>query len=51
LIAFEDRKLKRGFASLLMFFPLSLEGEGDTGGEVDKTDSRMLASEVVEWVR
>jgi len=27
---------KRGFASLLIFFPLSFEGEGDKGGEVDK---------------
>jgi len=28
---------KRGEAPLLKFFPLSLEGEGDTGGEGDST--------------
>jgi len=28
-------ELKRGFAPLLRFFPLSLEGEGDTGGKGD----------------
>jgi hypothetical protein len=27
---------KRGFASLKNLLPLSFEGEGDTGGEVDK---------------
>jgi len=27
---------KRGEAPLLKFLPLSLEGEGDTGGEGDK---------------
>jgi len=26
---------KRGYAPLLIFFPLSLVGEGDTGGEGD----------------
>jgi len=26
---------KRGYAPLLRFFPLSLEGEGDTGGKGD----------------
>jgi hypothetical protein len=30
------RELKRGEASLIKFFPLSFEGEGDTGGEVEK---------------
>jgi len=29
------RELKRGFASLNKIFPLSFEGEGDKGGEVD----------------
>jgi len=29
-------ELERGFASLTKFFPLSFEGEGETGGEVEK---------------
>ena len=31
-----NRESKRGEASLKSRFPLSFEGEGDTGGEVDK---------------
>jgi len=32
----QQGELKRGEASLLIFFPLSLKGEGDKGGEVNK---------------
>jgi len=32
----EHGESKRGFASLINQLPLSFEGEGDTGGEVDK---------------
>jgi hypothetical protein len=38
---------KRGKASLFIFFPLSFEGEGDKGGEVDK--SPIEASEVKRY--
>jgi hypothetical protein len=31
--------------------PLSFEGEGDTGGEVDKITPRMLVGGVVEWIK
>jgi hypothetical protein len=30
------RQIKRGASPSFFFFPLSFEGEGDTGGEVDK---------------
>jgi len=32
---------KRGVAPLLIFFPLSLEGEGDTGGEGDNSPQKI----------
>jgi hypothetical protein len=32
----EHGELKRGGASLLIFFPLSFQGEGDKGDEVNK---------------
>jgi len=44
------RVLKRGAsAPLSISSPSPWKGEGDTGGEVNKTTSRILVSEMVEW--
>jgi len=32
---------KRGYAPLLIFFPLSLKGEGDKGGEGDNSPQKL----------
>ena len=42
---------KRGFAPSTFIFPLSFEGEGDKGGEVDKSQMREIeASTITEAV-
>jgi len=39
---------KRGEAPLLKIFPLSLEGEGDTGGESDITHKNPKGDRVIK---
>jgi len=39
-------EFKRGSAPLRNSFPLSFEGEGDTGGEVDKKQANQRQEEV-----
>ena len=38
LLRVSQGQSKRGGSPSFYFFPLSFEGEGDTGGEVDKRD-------------
>jgi len=38
----QKRESKRGFASLFYSLPLSFEGEGDKGSEVDKLPPQQL---------